>query len=53
MAWTKEQSEVVRRNRAILARNRCFAEHAEWLGLDPTPMELEPIPLLAREQMES
>lgn len=32
---------LVKRNRAITARNRLFAEHAEWLGLDPSPLPLE------------
>jgi hypothetical protein len=32
---------LVRRNRAITARNRLYAEHAEWLGLDPSPLPLE------------
>jgi len=50
MGWTKEQYETVKRNKAILARNRCFAEHAEYYELDPTPMELELIPPTAREQ---
>lgn len=32
---------LVKRNKAITARNRFMAEHAGWLGLDPTPMPLE------------
>jgi hypothetical protein len=33
--------ELVRRNRAIAARNRFLAEHGEWLDLDWSPMALE------------
>ena len=33
--------DLVRRNRAIAARNRFLAEHGEWLGLDWPPMPLE------------
>lgn len=32
---------LVKRNRAITARNRFVAEHAEWLGIDPSPLPLE------------
>lgn len=36
---------LVTRNRAITARNRFYAAHAEWLGLNPDPMPLEkPLP---------
>ena len=36
-----KQWEIARRNMAIRARNRLYAEHSEWLGLDPSPMPLE------------
>ncbi len=42
--WSKERAAIMRRNMAILARNRFYAENAEALGLDPTPMPLEPVP---------
>jgi len=32
---------LVKRNKAITARNRFMAEHGEFLGLDPTPMPFE------------
>lgn len=53
MAWTKEQIEVMNRNNAIRARNRCMAEHGEYLGLSTEPMELEPMPAASKDQEEA
>jgi len=41
--WTKERAVTMRRNRAITARNRFFAEHAEPLGMEFKEMALEPL----------
>jgi hypothetical protein len=42
--WTKDRTEAIRRNRAIEARNRFFAEHAGWLGIRWAPMGLVLVP---------
>lgn len=47
--WTKENTEVMHRNNAIRARNRCMAEHGEYLGLSTEPMALEPMPTAAND----
>lgn len=52
MAWTKEQTEAVTRNKAIQARNRFFEEHGDYLGMSKKPMELIPVPASVREQDE-
>ncbi len=51
--WNKDSIEVMKRNHAIQARNRCMAEHGEYLGLSTEPMELEPMPQAANEQEQA
>ncbi len=52
MSWSKEQIEIIRRNQAIAARNRCMLENCTYLGLSTEPMELEPMPVDANDSEE-
>ena len=51
--FTPEAKAIMKRNLAIGGRNRCMEEHGRWLGLDPSPMPMQPMPESAIDEDET